>query len=401
MDFLLIFTHLLAALIPILLLLAFLAYRRHKQNQDAIQRFWKNQSPGSLQAAGIQPADPARLAHIPPPFALVLEGETVGVNVQALAFARKLGLLDYIGQHPGLSEAEIAAHFNFDVPPLRIALELLTASGALCLDQDGYALSEAARLYLLEDSPLAMMLPPPVMNARVLKLLRRGETTGSGRQWRKGQAHRPEYWAIKQHVISFPLGFALASRGWLAGAKEVLDVAGGAGSVAVALASQYPGMHLHLLELPGSLPIAERFIAQYGLSQRITCTGQDMFSNQPWPASGELDAVLFTNIFHDWDLAGCQLLAEKAFAALKPGGRVLIQEALLNDDQPGPVWTAAFSLSLAMNTYGRQYRRRELQPLLERAGFSAVQVHPLLGYYSTLAGEKPAAAGERQAAGHE
>jgi hypothetical protein len=104
-----------------------------------------------------------------------------------------------------------------------------------------------------------------------------------------------------------------------------------------------------------------------------------------------LDAVLFTNIFHDWELLRCQVLAEKAFASLKPGGRIFLQEALLDDDQPGPLWTASFSLSLALNTFGRQYRLSELRPVLEKAGFLGIEVRPLLGYYSTITGYKPAA----------
>jgi hypothetical protein len=281
MNSLLIGSHLLAALLPLILLLAYLAYRRNKQNNEAIQRFWQNQTPEKLQAAGIcvgQPTSgkPGGLQPFPPPFAMILEGESVGVNVQALAFARELKIFDYIGAHPGLTLAEIAAHFGFDVPALRIALELFVASGALCLVDSGYTLTDAARLYLLDDSPLAMLLPPPMMTDRVLRMLRRGETTGSGQSWGRGRSDNPEYWAIKQHVISFPIGFALAGSGLLTGTRLALDVAGGAGSVAVALASQDPDLSVRLLELPGSVKIARRLVSQYRLDAQIDCIGHDL-----------------------------------------------------------------------------------------------------------------------------
>ena len=321
---------------------------------------------------------------------MILEGESVGVNVQTLAFARELGIFDFIAAHPGVSEAEIAAHFGYDVPPLRIALEVLAASGALDCSQDKeYSVTDQTRLYLMENSPLAMLLPPPVMTERVLRMLRRGTAGHSGQKWGRGKADNPEYWAIKQHVISFPIGFALARSGYLEGACSVLDVAGGAGSVVVALASQFSGLSAKILELPGSVKIAQKLVAQYGLTRQIECVGQDMFSPQPWPGQGNLDAVLFTNIFHDWDLVRCQTLADKAYAALKPGGRILIQEALLDEERPGPLWTASFSLSLALSTYGRQYRFSELKPVLKSAGFEQVEARPLMGYYSTVLGVKP------------
>jgi SAM-dependent methyltransferase len=389
MNPLLIGSHLLAALLPLILLLVYLSYRRTKQNNEAIQRFWQNQTPEKLQAAGISIGKPAKLPPFQPPFAMLLEGESINLNLQTLVFARQMKIFDYIGAHPGLTLAEIAAHFGFDLPALRIAVELLVAGGALRFEDGGYHLTEAARLYLLDDSPLAMPLPPPVMTEQISRRLRSNETISANRRWGRGQLKNPEVWAIKQHAISFPIGFALAGSGWLAGTRMVLDVAGGPGSVAVALTSQDPDLIVRLIELPGSVEISRKLVSQYHLSGQVECIAQDMFADQPWPGSGELDAVLFTNIFHDWDVPGCRILAEKAFSSVKPGGRIFIQEALLDEDHPGPLWTASLSFSLGIDGIGRQYRLSDLRPILEEAGFEGVEAHPLLGYYSSVTATRP------------
>ena len=103
---------------------------------------------------------------------------------------------------------------------------------------------------------------------------------------------------------------------------------------------------------------------------------------QDWP--GGFDAVLFTNVFHDWDDDRCRVLARKAHASLRAGGIAVILESLLHDDRPGPLWTACRSVEMAMDMLGRQFRRRDLEAMLSSVGFSNVEVHSLTGYYSAV-----------------
>jgi len=63
---------------------------------------------------------------------------------------------------------------------------------------------------------------------------------------------------------------------------------------------------------------------------------------------------------------------------------------LLNDDKPGPLWTAHWSLALAVITNGGQFRYKEMAKLLERSGFTNIQRSPLIGYFSCITGNKAA-----------
>jgi 3-hydroxy-5-methyl-1-naphthoate 3-O-methyltransferase len=107
-----------------------------------------------------------------------------------------------------------------------------------------------------------------------------------------------------------------------------------------------------------------------------------------WPRG--YNAHFFSNIFHDWSEETNLLLARKSFAALPSGGRIMLHEILLNDDQTGPLIAAAFSILMLLGTKGRQYSLPELRTILETAGFVDVAAQRTGGgYYSLVTARKP------------
>ncbi|MBC7975045.1 MAG: methyltransferase domain-containing protein, partial [Myxococcales bacterium] len=293
----------------------------------------------------------------------------------------------FLDDAPGSTPEQLAAYFGFAERPVRAWVELLAAAGVIEGRDHGLAITEAARFYLYPDSPFFdSSLPAASTPPALLHLLRSGNAGGSKAKWSTGGAHHAALWGPAMHRFSFPLGFALDAAGLLAGRHAILDVAGGIGSVCVALALRDPGRQITLLELPGSVDLAQKLTEQYGVAERVRCVGGDMFS-VAWPEG--FDAVLFTNILHDWNDERCLELARRAYASLKPGGLVLVQEALLDEDRPGPLWTAHFSLMMALDMEARQFRPSALRELLAEAGFVDLRVVPLLGYNSTVIGARP------------
>ena len=92
---------------------------------------------------------------------------------------------------------------------------------------------------------------------------------------------------------------------------------------------------------------------------------------EPWPKG--YDAVFFSNIWHDWNFRTCAWLAARAYEALPRGGRIMLHEALLDDDGSGPPTTAAFSMLMLLATQGQQFTFAELKALLENAGFEDIE----------------------------
>ena len=347
-----------------------------------MRSFWKNQSVDALKLAGVHP-----LKTMPAYPKIITEMECSQTALQVLAVAHVLGMLDLIRQNPGITTQSIAQKLRLPVRPVRACMEVLLAAEILKPLNDGFILTDIASVYFQDGSAFFDPLPLTYQAKKYVKFLKAGIVKGSINYWEKGKSHQAQNWARKQHLYSFPIGFALNQLESLKGNKKILDVAGGAGSVCVALALENPSVHLEMIELPGSLKIADKMISRYGLRDRIKLLGMDMFSKD-WPDG--FDAVLFTNIFHDWDDTHCQTLAQKAYDALKPGGKIYVQEALLNDDKPGPLWTAHWSLALAVITNGGQFRYKEMAKLLERSGFTNIQRSPLIGYFSCITGDKAA-----------
>lgn len=355
-----------------------------RRRRERIQReFWARQS---RDAALALVSDPAAAA-IPAPLEVLQQHAAVTSTVKAIAIARELGILRFLDDCPGATAEELAASLGFAERPLRAWVELLAAAGVIEGRDHGLAVTAAARFYLYPDSPFFdSSLPGASASRALLHTLRSGSAGGSKAKWSAGNAHHAALWGPAMHRFSFPLGFALDASGLVAGRRAILDVAGGIGSVCVALALRDRGRQLTLLELPGSVSLAGKLVDHYGVADRVRCVGADMFED-PWP--DRFDAVLFTNIFHDWNDERCLALARRAYASLAPGGVVLVQEALLDEDRPGPLWTAHFSLMMALDMEARQFRPSELQGLLIEAGFVDVRVAPLLGYTSTVIGTRP------------
>src|SRR5205085_1810974 len=94
------------------------------------------------------------------------------------------------------------------------------------------------------------------------------------------------------------LGPAMARQLDLKKFKHLLDIAGGSGVYACALAAAHPHLKATVLEKPPVDRIAAQSIAQRGFAGRISVTIGDMFAD-PLPA--DCDLHLFSNVLHDWD----------------------------------------------------------------------------------------------------
>lgn len=193
------------------------------------------------------------------------------------------------------------------------------------------------------------------------------------------------WFAQQMRELAAPAGVALARHPVFAGITQLLDVGGGSGALCCALAQPHPHMHCTVMDLPPVCRLAAETIDTNGLSDRVACWPGDMFTSA-WPE--HQDAVLFSNVFHDWDLDTCASLARHAHAALRPGGHILLHEMLLDDNGGGPLAVACCSVTLLLFERGRQYTGAELRLVLAEAGFVDFQATPTHAYYSLVQAHK-------------
>ena len=154
--------------------------------------------------------------------------------------------------------------------------------------------------------------------------------------------------------------------------KSLLDAGGGSGGVAMAICTKYPHLKATVADLPKVASLAEGFIAEAGLSGRISVSATDLCSNPP---DGKYDVAVLRAVIQT-------LSKEEALAVLKhvgqsmvPGGRMFIFGIILDNSCLGPPASLAFA-QVFLNTYdhGQAYTEKEYQEMLIKAGFTDITV---------------------------
>jgi acetylserotonin N-methyltransferase len=321
----------------------------------------------------------------------------------AVTVADELGVFKSLHESPA-GAIELADRLGFDHRYTIAVLRMLKALGFLALREGVFQLTDPARLYLLKDSPFYwghMLGTGQPQHTRLREGLQGqsprgvpgqpGSTEppvgpGSSGSWASGQVdiERARRVAAAMQSHSLPAAIAMAHNSDFEGVRRLLDVGGGSGCYAIALARQNPGLECTIMELPAMCEVAQQYIREGGVTDTVDTVAVDMF-RQPWPRG--YDAMFFSNVFHDWNFETCRWLAERACEALEPGGRIYLHEMLLDDDGAGPVTAVSFSM-LMLGTQGQQFTLSELRGLLEAAGFRDVEAKATYGYYSLVVGKK-------------
>jgi SAM-dependent methyltransferase len=311
-----------------------------------------------------------------------------GRQSAALAAAVRLGLFAALDEAP-LEPGALAERLGVPPRPLAQLCRVLVAMGLLERAGLQLSLSADAAACLVPGRPGALvgLIDLEVENflapALVLDAIRRDAPAvyGSDDPWRAHEISRERARAFTRamHDISSGPGQALASALDFSRGGRLLDLGGGSGALSIALAREWPRLVCVVLDLPAVCALAEEYVASAGLSARISTWPADFFRD-PLPA--DFDALLLSQILHDWPPErGAQLL-ERARLALRPGGRILIHEKLVDDDGRGPLANALVDLDMLVWTEGQQYTPAGLRALLEGAGFSGVETRTTAGYWS-------------------
>jgi ubiquinone/menaquinone biosynthesis C-methylase UbiE len=302
--------------------------------------------------------------------------------------AVRLGIFDALCTP--LSVASLRQRIAIGEQATEAIVSVLAASGLITNESGQLALTPIAREYLTSDSPFFKGDMFNLISDDELRLMREvhfqdGRARPATSQWLAGTVHKPDQQAKHMHAHTYAAASAMGRHAAFGEVRNLLDVAGGAGTVSIAIAQQNPTLRCTVMDLPGMAEASSRLIAKHGVADRVTFVGKNMFEDT-WPTG--FDAVMFSNIFHDWTRPRCVALAHAAYSSLPAGGRVFVNEMLLNENKTGPLGPALFSMMMLLRMEGKQFTQRELTSLLEEAGFSSVETIAQFGYYSLITGRR-------------
>jgi predicted O-methyltransferase YrrM len=153
--------------------------------------------------------------------------------------------------------------------------------------------------------------------------------------------------------------------------RRMLDVGGGSGAYSIAFAQAHPALRADILDLDTVAPIAERHIRAAGLSERVKLRVGDLRFDR----LGEgYDLVFVSAICHMLSSAENLDLLRRGREALAPGGRIVIQDFILEPDKTAPRFAALFALNMLVGTRGgSSYSAEEYTAWLGQAGFEEIR----------------------------
>jgi O-methyltransferase domain len=320
----------------------------------------------------------------PPPAALILElahGAALTHIVGALA---RLGIADQLAGGPR-ALADLAGAAGADPGLLDRLLRAAAVLGLVDRLPDGtVALTEAGAC--LRTGPgslrdLVIMLAAP---GQLRPLEHLAETIGGGPpaaeaglgqtiwDYYREQPAEGAAFAGAMSGVSAMIAGQVAAAVDVSGARRIVDVGGGQGTMLralLAVAPQATGVVLDQPEVVAAAPAAER--AQF--------TAGDFLLGVP--ASGDL--YVLSHVLHDWDDAATRRILANCRTAAAADARLLIVEGVLADE-PGPLMPELMNLHLLAMSGGQERRLDEYRELLESAGWQLADVTPLPGGQSVL-----------------
>jgi len=179
----------------------------------------------------------------------------------------------------------------------------------------------------------------------------------------------------------------------LEGVTSMLDVGGGSGAFSYVFTGSTPGLKSTVLELPEVCKTGEGIKATQteDVQSRVNFVELDATSPN-WPVNdGDYEVVLMSYISGSVPESIIGALYKNAFKALKPGGRLLVHDFMVNDSLDSPALGALWALQhVTVNADGLGLAPFEIIARMEDAGFQKAETTEMIhGMTKLIVAHKP------------
>ncbi|XP_066381437.1 trans-resveratrol di-O-methyltransferase-like [Miscanthus floridulus] len=332
----------------------------------------------------------------------------------SLRCAVELGIPDAVNRLGGAASVpELVAALSLPLPRapyLRRLMRLLAHAGFFVFDAAAasYGLTPLSRLLVSTAtrgaggqgglSPFALAMLHPVIVSPSMSLaswFRAADAVNAAARVPFESAHGRDLWAVAKDDREFGVAFndAMACDGRFVmyvlvrdhsnvfrGLASLVDVGGGSGGAARAIATAFPRIRCSVLELPhvvAAVPTGELGGVEF--------VAGDMFEHVP-----KADAVLLKWILHGWDDENCVRLLRRCREAIpskEDGGRVIVMDLVVGSSPADEKATETQLLwdVMMMGVVGSPERdEREWRKIFQDAGFSGHKIVAVLGIRSVI-----------------
>jgi hypothetical protein len=167
--------------------------------------------------------------------------------------------------------------------------------------------------------------------------------------------------------------------------RTFTDVGTAQGDTAVQIAKAHPHLRGIGFDLGVVAPIFDEYVAQQGLTDRVSFVAGDFFQD----SLPRADVVVMGHILHDWGHAQKLELLRKGLEAIPEGGAMIVYEAIIDDERSQNAFGLLMSLNMLIETPdGFDYTGADCMGWMKEVGFREARVEHLVGPDSMVVGIK-------------
>ncbi|HKT36709.1 MAG TPA: methyltransferase [Nitrospira sp.] len=288
--------------------------------------------------------------------------------------ALELNLFTVIGKKTW-ALADLARELKVSERGLSILCRNLATAGLLLKKRDHYRNSPLAATALNADNPSYRGSYLQLITNHSNDWLRLMESIKTGQPLDKDEPEDPDYrrqftWAMHHRTLETAPVVAAQLR--LKGAKTLLDLGGGPGTYAMAFLAKNPGLRATVCDRPAALEVAQEIAATHKAGARLSYLPLDLLNDD---IPGRFDVIWYSNVLHIYSPEQNLDVFRRARAALADGGRLIIQDAFLQDREGlFPEEASLFAVSMLLFTdTGNTYSTADTTAWLKEAGFGAIR----------------------------
>ena len=299
------------------------------------------------------------------------------VMTQLLYVAASLDVGGRLAEGP-MSGAELAAVLGVDSGPLTRVLRGLAAEGVLDEDDWGrFALTPLGGcLTSLRGPTIARGALYYDAAAGLLAAVRNGGTAFEhvhGAHFFEHLHHHPDQYDVFQASMA---GRAQQEARDVVAAydfavlRKLVDVGGGPAVLLAEILRSATELYGVLMDTESTVRRARAHLDSSGIGDRAECVAGDFFVRVP--AGG--DAYLLSRVLHDWDDGKARRILDTCRAAMHPGTRLLVLEAILPEHAGDAPAVIRMDLLMLILLGARERTEAEFRNLLGAAGFAVQRI---------------------------
>jgi hypothetical protein len=281
------------------------------------------------------------------------------------------------------------------------ALDALVAAGLLRRDRSGrYSNTARIGMFLDRTKPSYMGGMMELSSKRLYELwLGLGDLLQTGRPAAEEERGENEYYSALHRdpagLRDFLAGMTgistweatlLAARFPWKRFRTFADIGSAQGALPVRVALTHPHLRGVGFDFPAVGPFFTEYVASFGLEDRLSFIAGD-FLDVSLPSA---DVISFGHVFHHRNHATRRELVAKAYAAVPPGGALIVYDAMTHRGRSHDYMSLLSSLNIMLESRdGYESSTAECADMLRTGGFVRVKVRHLVGPTSVVFGFKP------------